>query len=95
MANVLDQNPIIIDAAASSEVAGLFKIQTIHWLHNEDHAIAADNDLHVQNSAGKTILKVRQGTAKESSQFLFPQGYRTKGVKVAVIDGGEVHIFLC
>ncbi|RLI17970.1 hypothetical protein DRO54_10780, partial [Candidatus Bathyarchaeota archaeon] len=94
MANDLTGNPLIIDTTTGAAITGEVRIQAIVWAHNEDHPIAADNDLTITNTAGRVIFQMRQPTAGESAQLILGGSIRTDGVKVTVLDGGEVFIYL-
>lgn len=96
MANRLTTNPIYLEAVAASEVTGLLSIQSIAWTHTEGHAIAANDDLTITDSAGNILLEIRQPTAAISTfvEFPGPNGLRVSGVKATELDGGEVFIYL-
>lgn len=93
MGNSLTTNPIVIDTVDGA-VTGMRNIQLIIWADNSDHAIAADDELKITNTAGGILLQIQQHTAEENMLIPFPKGKKTDGIKVTTIGGGEVFIYL-
>jgi len=95
MANDLIKNPIYLETITGSEIDKILNIQSILWVHTEEHPITADSDLELKDPINKIIVNLRQGIAGESVEILFPKGLEVRGIKATKLDSGEVYIYQC